>query len=101
MGDSSEVPEVFFVVDEVGSSHGSEEDEPEVVFVKETSFVCETASESNSNCENPAKNAQSEDDEPEVIFSTEVPFVICDNLSQESVTVLSDDENKKSPVIKL
>ncbi|EFX88348.1 hypothetical protein DAPPUDRAFT_234592 [Daphnia pulex] len=69
--------EVFFVVDEVGSEHGStanEEDEPEVVFVEEKSchIVTDNTTPQSREKATATENIINEDgnDEPEIIFAS-------------------------------
>ena len=98
IGDPNDDQEVFFVVDEIGSNHGSEEDEPEVLFVKETSCANETTPGYNSSTKEAVNKPQSGDEEPEIIFSSQVSVELGGkSLSPESVKIVSDDEDPTTP----
>lgn len=88
----------LFVLDEVGSDDPlnptSEEDKPEVVFVKETSRnsnedISEIKAKGNSDV-----NSAPDDDEPQIIFSSaqSTPIVPSSDLKQEGFTKTQDDE---------
>jgi hypothetical protein len=96
--DDANDSEVFFVVDEVGSEHGStvnEEDEPEVVFVEEKSchIVTENTTPQSREKATATEKIIKEDgnDEPEIIFASE-SHVVSSSVSKPETAAATSDE---------
>lgn len=84
----------IFVLDDVGSdpiNPTSEEEEPEIVFIKETSC---SPNEDNSESKakgNVAVNSTIDEDEPEIIFSSATPIAPSPNLTLMAVETKEDN----------